>query len=203
MQEFATLAVITVPERIQFLETAGLHRINACGQLKRVMKLTGILILIACLSVSAKGITQTINLSFENAPLETVLKDIEKQTGYTFFYRTNWVKQAKKVTVKASNVTLQRALEICFKEQPVVYSISGKIITISPKSEAKPEDKGYIKKDSSLLSKYVKGKVVGENGNPLEGVNVSVKGTDIGTTTDKEGDFLLNGIDENAVLVIS
>jgi TonB-dependent starch-binding outer membrane protein SusC len=203
MQDFATLAIITVRRKMQLLETAVFHRINACTQLKRVMKLTGLLILIACLHVSANGITQTINLSFENAPLETVLKDIEKQTGYTFFYRTNWVKQAKKVTVKASNLSLQQALDLCFKEQPVVYAISGKIITITPKSESKSEDKGNIKQNSSLLDNDVKGKVVNENGIPIEGVNVLVKGTDKGTTTDKEGDFLLKGIDENAVLVIS
>jgi TonB-dependent starch-binding outer membrane protein SusC len=201
MQDFATLVIIAIRRKIQFLETAGFHRTNACAQVKRVMKLTGILILIACLHVSARGISQTISLSFENAPLETVLKDIEKQTGYTFFYRTNWVKQAKKVTIKASNLTLQQALELCFREQPVVYSIAGKIITITPKTETKAEENIETKSSNSLID--VKGRVVGQNGTPLEGVNVSVKGTKIGTTTNDEGEFFLNNINENALLLIT
>jgi TonB-linked SusC/RagA family outer membrane protein len=201
MQDFATLDIIAIRRDIQLLETAGFHRTNACAQLKRVMRLTGILILIACLHVSANGITQTINLSFENAPLETVLKDIEKQTGYTFFYRTNWVKQAKKITVKASNLTLQRALELCFKEQPVVYSISGKIITITLKTDKIPAENTDLK--SSILLIDVKGKIVGEDGRLIEGVNIIVKGTNHGTSTNERGEFFLKNVDENAVLIIS
>ena len=102
MQDFATLAAISIRRKEPVSQATGFHLVKVWAQMERVMKLTGILILIACLHVSANGISQTINLSFENAPLETILKDIEKQTGYTFFYRTNWVKQAKKVTHQIS-----------------------------------------------------------------------------------------------------
>jgi TonB-linked SusC/RagA family outer membrane protein len=171
-------------------------------QMKRVMELVSMIILMASLTVQAKDLKQTITLSYEDAPLETVLKDIEKQTGYTFFYRTNWVKQAKKVTIKASNLNLERALELCFKDQPVVYSVSGKIITISPKTEKVPEEKSKTDRSSSLFID-LKGKIIAESGVPLEGVSVSIKGTDNGTTTDKEGDFFLKNVDVNGVLVVS
>lgn len=202
MQCFATLAIITGRRKIQFSETADLHRANACAQVKRVMKLTGILILIACLHVSANGISQTINLSFENAPLETVLKDIEKQTGYTFFYRTNWVKQAKRVTIKVANVTLQRALELCFKDQPVVYSIMGKIITITLKADtSKSEEKKIESEDAASID--VRGKVVNPKGEPVVGATVSIKGAHQSAITNAEGEFFLNNVNENAVLLIS
>lgn len=202
MQEFATLAIITVRRKMQLLETAGLHRNKTCAQLKRVMKLTGILILMACLSVSAKGITQTISLSYENAPLENVLKDIEKQTGYTFFYRTNWVKQAKKITVKASNLTLQQALELCFKGQPLEYSISGKIITIAVKNEKAIVEKKKEEDRADVLVN-IKGKVVSPKGEPVAKATVIIKGTDKSTMTDGEGIFEFENISESAVLLIS
>ena len=50
-----------------------------------VMKLTAILILSACLQVSATGLSQNISLSEKNVPLQKVFKQIHKQTGYQFF----------------------------------------------------------------------------------------------------------------------
>lgn len=49
----------------------------------------------------------------------------------------------------------------------------------------------------------VKGKVVNEKGEPVEGATVLVKGTKKGTTTNGKGEFSLKGVDGNAVLVIS
>ena len=49
----------------------------------------------------------------------------------------------------------------------------------------------------------VEGRVTDSNGEPLIGVNIQVKGTNQGTSTDLDGHFVLNDIDENALLVIS
>ncbi len=49
----------------------------------------------------------------------------------------------------------------------------------------------------------VEGTVVDENGEPLIGVNVQVKGTAQGTATDIEGRYALEDLNENAVLVFS
>jgi len=49
----------------------------------------------------------------------------------------------------------------------------------------------------------VEGTVVDEEGEPLIGVNILVKNTNKGTTTDVEGRFTLEDVDEQAVLVIS
>src|SRR5690625_3249615 len=49
----------------------------------------------------------------------------------------------------------------------------------------------------------VSGTVMDEAGEPLIGVNIQVKGSNKGTSTDFDGNFTLEDIDENAVLVIS
>ena len=49
----------------------------------------------------------------------------------------------------------------------------------------------------------VEGKVLEESGAPLPGVNVIVKGTSIGTTTDAQGGFALSVPNQDAVLVFS
>lgn len=49
----------------------------------------------------------------------------------------------------------------------------------------------------------ITGVVIDQNGEPLIGVNILVKGTNIGTATDVDGRFTLTDLDENAILVVS
>lgn len=49
----------------------------------------------------------------------------------------------------------------------------------------------------------VSGTVTDEDGEPLIGVNIQVKGSNKGTSTDFDGNFYLEDLDENAVLVVS
>ncbi|MCM1077577.1 MAG: TonB-dependent receptor [Bacteroides sp.] len=52
-------------------------------------------------------------------------------------------------------------------------------------------------------TKSVTGTVVDESGEPVIGANVAVKDTKLGTVTDFDGNFALNNVPGNAVLVIS
>jgi hypothetical protein len=49
----------------------------------------------------------------------------------------------------------------------------------------------------------VSGKVVDENGKPMVGVNVLVKSTPVGTTTNADGNFAINAPSGKSVLVFS
>src|SRR5690606_29720270 len=53
------------------------------------------------------------------------------------------------------------------------------------------------------LAYKVSGTVTDQDGEPLTGVNIQVKGTTQGTSTDFEGRFTLDDLNENAVLVVS
>lgn len=56
---------------------------------------------------------------------------------------------------------------------------------------------------SPAQQRTVKGKVTAEDGSPLPGASVSIKGTNLGTITDAEGDYSLNVPPDAAVLVFS
>ncbi|WP_236975141.1 SusC/RagA family TonB-linked outer membrane protein [Membranihabitans maritimus] len=49
----------------------------------------------------------------------------------------------------------------------------------------------------------VSGRIIDVEGNPLIGVNVLVKGSDLGTATDFDGNFTLENVDNDAILVVS
>lgn len=54
-----------------------------------------------------------------------------------------------------------------------------------------------------LLPLDIKGTVVDQNGDPLIGVNIQVKGTEKGSFTDFDGNFTIDGVEDDAVLVFS
>jgi TonB-linked SusC/RagA family outer membrane protein len=49
----------------------------------------------------------------------------------------------------------------------------------------------------------VKGKIVDKSGLPLPGVSVKLKNTNIGTVSDVSGNYIINAVDNNAILVFS
>jgi TonB-dependent starch-binding outer membrane protein SusC len=170
------------------------------GKLILVMKLTTALILIVSLQVAAKGYTQeSITLSEKNATLKEIFNKIERQTDYFFVYRTERLKQAKNVSIEVRSATVQEVLNIVFKDQPLSYEIVGKTVVIKPRDDE--ENKNKLLQATPLID--VKGKVTNEKGEPLEGVTVAVKGTKIATSTNSNGEFTLNNVDKDAILLFT
>src|SRR6266542_1898240 len=89
-----------------------------------IMKFTAILITIACLHAGAKGYSQKVTLDEKNAPIEKVLKEIKRQTGYDFFYNLKTLALSEKITVAVKEASITEALDLCFKNTPLTYSIT-------------------------------------------------------------------------------
>jgi TonB-linked SusC/RagA family outer membrane protein len=162
------------------------------------MKITAIILLSACLTASARGFSQKVTLSEKNAPLSKIFKAIKSQTGYTFLYTDEMLAKTGPVTINLRDVDLTEALNTCFNNQPLTYSIINKTIVVKVK-----ESTGYRKEEPVAVPLIdVKGRVVNETG---EGVvtTVVVKGTNNGTSSNSDGYFELKDVDPNATLMIS
>lgn len=162
-----------------------------------IMRLTVILLLAVCLQVNATAVSQTVTLTEHDASLELIFKKIEKQTGYTFVYRDELLRQAKKVTIEAVNQTMERVLELCFKDQPLSYSIVEKTVVVSAGKKAP----GLIT-EAAAPPIVVKGVVSDPRGKPLEGVSVSISSGGKGTVTNAKGEYTIS-VEPTAVLVFS
>src|SRR5699024_6741777 len=157
-------------------------------------------LLVGCLQVSAKSYAQKINLQEQNVSLQHVFHLIEKQSGYYFVYRNEWLKQTDKVNVNLQKATLQEAMTAILTNQPLTYSIVDKNVVI----ERKPTKTGSASPVKQLAAPPLKGVVVDSaTGEPLAGVSIKIKGTTMGTTTDAEGRFSLEDVSDDAVLVVS
>lgn len=165
------------------------------------MKLSAIILLSACLQVSAKSYAQRVTLSEKNASLEKVFRYIEKQTGYVFFFDQHLLDKAKKVTIDLKGSSLEKVLEACFADQPLSYSIVGKNIVIR-KKEVSADVPWLANLPAPPPQVEVKGKVSDIDGTPLPGASVVVKNTTKGTVTDVNGLFKLD-VPAGTVLVIS
>lgn len=180
-----------------------LHKWRGSGnsQIWKAMKLTFIFLTAAFLQVSANGHSQTVTFSGKNVSLLKVFAAIKSQTGYVFFYDADLIEESKPVTLDVKNMPLENALEEVFKNQPLSWSIVNKTITIS----RKPYQIADKKKEESLPPPpiLIKGKVVNEAGEPVAGATVKIRGTNIGTNTNDNGEFSLDIPDPNMVLVIS
>lgn len=164
-----------------------------------IMRLSAIILLSTCLTASANGKSQ-ITISKNNAPLQKVFKEIKRQSGYNFLYRYELLENAGPVTVNLSNATLNQAMDAVLKGKPLTYEIIDNTIVIKVKEkEFKKEE---ISVPEKAVERVVKGKVTNETGAALEGVSIVLKGTQFGTTTDKNGNYSIT-IPDNGVLVFS
>ncbi len=169
-------------------------------QAARIMKLIAVLLLGACLHVHATGYGQKISLSERDVPLEKVFKKIQEQTKYKFLYTSQLLEGVPKVTISVKNASLEEVLDLVFKDQKLDYEINENTIVVRPKVKAK----GTLSQEATLADPInVSGKVTDNEGRPLPGANVKVRGTNIGVTTDNNGNFSLKNISENAVLEIT
>ena len=170
------------------------------SQILLTMKLTTLLLIACIVQVSATTLAQKVTLNEKNAPLDKVFDKISVQTGYDFLFTTSLLKGSKPVSINVKNADLNTVLEQVFDGQPLEFSIEDKSVVVAPKQ------KTFLQRISEILAVPidVKGRVVDSvSGDPLAGAIVMVKGRIQGARTGPDGSFLLQNVEEHAILVVS
>lgn len=187
------------PEQTSGLRAASPSRV-LWHKLLLIMKLTAILLTVACMHVYAKGITQKVSFTGKNVTVEQVFAAIEKQTGYVVFFDYASLGGIKEVSVSVKDASVTELLRACFKEDAVDFTIQGKSILISRKKEtAAATAQAYAPPPLP----DIRGKVLDSLGNPLAGATVMIKGTKKTVQTNEEGIFTIKNASQDVVLVVS
>jgi TonB-linked SusC/RagA family outer membrane protein len=167
-----------------------------------VMKITTLLLIIGFTQVSAAAFSQRVTLNEKNASLEKVLKIIKKQSGFLMFYNDQDLKNANKVDADFKNASVEDALNSCFANQPLNYSIIDRTIVVQ-KKDASALD---VLKSSLNISVGIKGKVTNEKGEPMPGVTVRVtrggKNVNKTVSTTNDGSYYVEA-EQKDVLIFS
>ena len=86
----------------------------------RVMKITTLFSLgvACCISASTYAQNYKVSINKKNSSIIEILKDIEKNSEFSFFFNDNHVNVNRKASVKAKDATLEEVLDQVFRELP-------------------------------------------------------------------------------------
>lgn len=169
--------------------------------LKIIIRALIIALLCLPLQVNAQGNAKKITLSEENASLEKIFRAVWKQTGQQFVYTDEVLKGSQRVTIKVKDATLSEVLALCFRDQPVTYTIENNVIIVKQKKTAPivVQQAAYIiPQDRYTLSGTIKTK---EKGETVIGATIRLGNS--GTTSNEYGFYSITLPRQTYTLVIS
>lgn len=165
-----------------------------------IMRLTAAMLLLLFFQAGATGFSQKVNLERKHATLEQIFLQIEKQTGYTFWYENKLLDGLGKMDVAITNAPLKQAMETVLANKPLTFAIIEKTIIIRKKAPVTLPSSLQLEAEPSVI---INGKVLdSQSGLPVAGASVVVKGTKKGVTTDVNGNFAIE-VNTGQTLVIS
>jgi TonB-dependent SusC/RagA subfamily outer membrane receptor len=142
-------------------------------------------------------INDKINLDLQNVSLEEGLKKIADKTGFNLTFRSDIIDK-NSITLRDSDISVSNALEKILYGTNLIYKISQDGYLLIEKNTI--EDNININVFQETISGQVTNETTGES---IPGVNILIKGTSSGTSTNADGQFELSVPSLNETLVVS
>ena len=169
------------------------------GVKKRVKKIKGLWMLLIglCFLGSQTAVAQEtgkrVTLDLQAVTMKAFVGELQRQTGYAFFYKEDVAALVEPVTVSVENADLSAVLEEVLGKKGCTFTFEGETVVIRKRVESQGQ----------VEERKVIGVVKDEHGQPLPGVAVVLKGTTVGTATDMDGNYALSLPKGNYTLVFS
>ena len=148
----------------------------------KVMKLLALILTCSCLTLSAETMAQQqrVTLNLKDCSAKDLFYEIQRQTDLYFVYNLRNFENVGTFNVQAENEEVDKVLERVFQDANVEFLFEDNTVIVRPTvQQQQPEEKKLT------------GIVKDEDGLPLPGVTVLIKGTTVGTATDVDGGFTL------------
>jgi TonB-linked SusC/RagA family outer membrane protein len=157
--------------------------------------------LIAFLSISLASLAQ-ISVKLKNVTVRKSLQRIENVSNYKFFYSESLPDLDHRVTVNMENASLDQAMAAVLAGTSLTYENTSPFNVV-----LKHKDKPFSSPSGGAANEgnrhRITGKITDDNGEPIIGASVIVKGTSNGGTSDSNGMVTLDNVPAGATLVIS
>lgn len=138
---------------------------------------------------------KNISVSVKNAEIKTALLQIEKAADVRFIYSPKAIHAERKISMEATDERLSEVLNKLLLPIGIAYTAKGNQIILS---QPLP-NMDFLQ---ALLDNPIKGRVTNSAGDGMPGVSIVIKGTSKGTTTDTDGNFVINA-EKGQTLVFS
>jgi len=143
-----------------------------------------------------------VNVDFDNATLKQAFNSISQQTDFKFSYEGGQVDTDMQVNMDAYQISLGDFLRNIAKETGLQFKRINDNIHVSKRKVFTPVVEELY--EPEYQDRTITGKITSsEDGEPLPGVNIIIKGTSQGTTTDINGNYSLSIPSGNTTLVFS
>jgi TonB-linked SusC/RagA family outer membrane protein len=153
-------------------------------------------------------LNQKITLSAQEQEVRSLLSQIEKQASVKFVFSSKLIQSNRKLKVDMQNESLSKVLDNLLRSLRLTYEVSGNIIILNrmdgteARTTISDANQSLANPNAEMVEQTVSGKVTDESGDALPGVNVLIKGSQRGVTTDGKGQYKIT-VDDNDVLVFS
>lgn len=152
-------------------------------------------------------LNRRVSLSAKNEHVEVVIRRLEKLAKVQFLFSREVIQSKRKIDYQATNEQLSQVLEHILTPLNLNYEVVDQRIVIKREVTLSPQSQSNtsISEPTSQNTKDVQitGRVTDDKGEGLPGVNIQIRSTARGTTTDEQGNYRLTAPDANAVLVFS
>lgn len=152
-----------------------------------------LLLFLLALTLSLAAGAQSIRVKADGESLQEVLKSISDQSDYRFAFNSRSIDTSIKISAAVESDSIETVMDAVLKGTPIGYSVVGKQVALYEKQAPASQP---VRKP-----KTVTGTVTDEDGLPLEGAGIFVKGTTSGTISDASGKWSLEVPGADAVLV--
>ncbi|MCK0131559.1 TonB-dependent receptor [Flavobacteriaceae bacterium F08102] len=168
-----------------------------------------LLIFLCCFSVFSMAplnvLSQNVKIVIDAdkvVTIDEIFNMISQQSDYKFIYQEDLFKKFPLLHLKKGTIKANKLLEESLSNSQVFFEFTNKNTIVI--RENPPELSNSIEIKEVFQQLTIKGTVLDELGQPLPGVNVIVKGSKLGVSTDADGTYqlVLNG-DRNTVLTFS
>lgn len=140
--------------------------------------------------VQASTYGQKVSLNFKNASLSEVLDEIQKQTGYDFLYNSALINNKKNINLVVNKIDFRSILRQTLSKEGLDFELENNTVLIKKKDVPLRDITSKLTYQSS--QRIITGRVLNEDGQPLEGVSVAIEGSQVGTSTDDKGSYAIN-----------
>lgn len=174
-------------------------------QLKKIHRVSIALMLLMALVVNVQASTYSESVKFDlkvkQASLKEVFKTITEQSEFKFIYNNDVVNDNQKVTLSTTDARVEEILDEILPQHKLAYKVIDRQVIVFPEEEksASPATSSSVGQQERTIS----GTVTDEDGAPLPGVSVVVKGTTTGIVTNADGNYSLEIPDDARTLVFS
>lgn len=186
---------VVINKPFKFISMRKKHMFAVKGLCKGGLVLCALLTAMPLKAETLVDQTSKLSLTRSEAPIHSVMKEIEKATGFSFLFNGALINTNAEISVDLKDASLEKVLRTVFKDSDINYSIEDNQIILS--AAARVEETQKVADDRTIT-----GIVRDDTGSGMPGVNVMIKGTTIGTITDIDGKYSLV-IPRHAVLVFS